>query len=72
MGLSSGPSSRLADLAADLHFNDIPVKVLERTKINVLDTLGVCFGGSQTAHADQAMPVVRQYRRIGRAPGGIK
>jgi 2-methylcitrate dehydratase PrpD len=55
----------LAKYVADLRWDDIPDNVISRSKINILDTLGVALRGSQTKHAQAAFQTIN---KLGGAP----
>ncbi|MEO8099688.1 MAG: MmgE/PrpD family protein [Acidobacteriota bacterium] len=42
-------SAELARWAAAIHFEDLPADVIESTKLRVLDVIGLCLAGAETA-----------------------
>ncbi len=60
-------SLQLAEFAADLQFEDLPGDVVERTKLLILDTLGVVVRARNDAESTPAL--VKSIERLGLASG---
>jgi 2-methylcitrate dehydratase PrpD len=59
-------SRRFAEFTAGLAFKDIPGEVVEKCKMHLLDSLGICFAASTTDYAGMLYEFVREERSGGR------
>lgn len=50
-----------SETAAKIRFEDLPANVIERTKLFMMDTLGVGIAGSASREAEQIVSVVRRW-----------
>jgi 2-methylcitrate dehydratase PrpD len=51
-------AQRLAQFDSRLAFDDIPAKVVEKTKLLILDTLGICLGSTRLDFGEAVLGVV--------------
>lgn len=61
-------SQEIARFAAGLSFDDLPLSVVERAKLLVLDSIGIAFASTTYEFAKQAITIVRSLGEPGRYP----